>query len=446
MSEAQQAAAMAEPPTVDDSNLMATSAVSQDTAAVKDSQEQQDTSMRMDFYMSLNPQARKQMDDAAVDLYESFMQDDNAILTYGQSAVETLNRVIDHLLTSEDRMGLLKGDQTAGVDQLLSNAKHELDGIMTKYGNSTDIGKKPNKFLEWIKGKKRKLDDFKFQRKSIMDKLAEIDGTVVAKAEKLKNNSFGIKELQDENANAIHGMIGLIASLEAVHKYAIDKSRETQAQLDKIDMNSPDWQEVHTKLSHIADVVNLIEQQHSTYMARLANAYITNSRVTNIVRSQQQLIANIQLVHTQTIPIMKDMLAQIGSILGMKDSYNAVNTIKHTTSDLMTMNNKMATETLPAITKMAQSPIISADDIKKATQAQEESNKKIVEAIQQGAKARRDLEDAVIESSQKIKESDELRDKNLLNALLNDRQQREELLNSIANRASKSYDGPQSNN
>ena len=226
-----------------------------------------------------------------------------------------------------------------------------------------------------------------------------------------------------------------------MHRYALSQAQKQRDKVESIDQNSPNWQIEQTKLGRITDMVNAIEQQHSAYMARLSVAWITNSQVTNIIRTESTVVRNMNLVTSQTIPIMKDSIAQIAAIIKLKDANKANESIKNVTEHSLKQLQSLNENALPEIEKNAQSPIISAETIKSATESQIRSNQKIIDAIIEGQKARAALNQAVLESGKKIKQSDELRDKQLLNAVLNGREETKKVTESISNEASRAFTG-----
>lgn len=425
---------LAEPKIDDDDITMDDVSNGVDKEQSKDEDDDSSRAMTMSFYEALTQKARNAMDQNAPILYEQFMKDDNLISTYGSKSVEQVNNIVDRMLAA-------KNLKIPDVDELLSEANRELDGFVAKYKDDINIDKKPNRLIHWFQGKKRKLDDFNFQRKTMLDKINVLEAKIIKKREDLINSSYSIKELLNENAKSINGLIGVIASLESVHRYALSQAQKQRDKVESIDQNSPNWQIEQTKLGRITDMVNAIEQQHSAYMARLSVAWITNSQVTNIIRTESTVVRNMNLVTSQTIPIMKDSIAQIAAIIKLKDANKANESIKNVTEHSLKQLQSLNENALPEIEKNAQSPIISAETIKSATESQIRSNQKIIDAIIEGQKARAALNQAVLESGKKIKQSDELRDKQLLNAVLNGREETKKVTESISNEASRAFTG-----
>lgn len=425
---------LAEPKIDDDDITMDDVSNGVDKERSKDADDDSSRAMTMSFYEALTQKARNSMDQNAPILYEQFMKDDNLISTYGSKSVEQVNNIVDRMLAA-------KNLKIPDVDELLSEANRELDGFVAKYKDDINIDKKPNRLIHWFQGKKRKLDDFNFQRKTMLDKINVLEAKIIKKREDLINSSYSIKELLNENAKSINGLIGVIASLESVHRYALSQAQKQRDKVESIDQNSPNWQIEQTKLGRITDMVNAIEQQHSAYMARLSVAWITNSQVTNIIRTESTVVRNMNLVTSQTIPIMKDSIAQIAAIIKLKDANKANESIKNVTEHSLKQLQSLNENALPEIEKNAQSPIISAETIKSATESQIRSNQKIIDAIIEGQKARAALNQAVLESGKKIKQSDELRDKQLLNAVLNGREETKKVTESISNEASRAFTG-----
>lgn len=94
------------------------------------------------------------------------MADQNALLDFGQSAVEGVNATVNHILAEQKKL------QIPQVDDLLKSTNHELNGFIAKYKDATpaDLEKKPNLIQKLFKQSRDTLQEFYFDSQNIEQK------------------------------------------------------------------------------------------------------------------------------------------------------------------------------------------------------------------------------------------------------------------------------------
>ena len=403
--------------------------------AVDAGREARVTPMKTAFLDALPEATRKEFHVAARQQYQTFLKDQSTISEFGRESVEKVNSVVDSIIDAQ------KNVRIPEVDDLLEQANRDLDGFVAKYSDEAKELKEPGKLFKWFHKTKRKAQDAAFDRKNLADRLDVIDGKIVSKREELKRSFRLIDELKKANNESTNSMVGVLAALEAVYLVASSEAERLKARLASLDPSVPEWQETNDKLADAAEVANAIEAQHSNYMARLAVAWATNSQVRNLQRVQTTVVRNLAMVHTQTVPIMKLAIAQVAIGETANEGHRTSEAAKTATSHALDKWSKMAADQLPGIELAAQSPVLSADDVNKLTDSVEQANKKIVESIEAGRRARQALETAVRDAGRRIKESDSIRDEALVNALLDDGKRDAETTKEFEEAAAGAYHG-----
>ena len=377
------------------------------------------TPMKTAFLDALPKGKQAEFAETAKGQFQAFVKDQSTISEFGKESVEKVNSVVDQIIDTQ------KNVRIPEVDDLLEQANRDLDGFVAKYSDEVKEIKEPSKLFKWFRKTKRKAEDAAFDRKNLADRLDVIDGKVIAKREELKESFHLIDQLLKANKESTNAMVGVLAALEAVYIVAVNEADRLKTVKAGLQPNTPEWQEASDKLADTAEVANAIEAQHANYMARLAVAWATNSQVRNLQRVQTTVVRNLSMVHQQTVPIMKLAIAQVGMGEKAREGHKTSEATKTATSHALAKWREMAAEQLPEIEKAAQSPVVSADDISKLTDSVEDANKKIVDAINSGRAARQALEEAVRDAGKRIKESDSVRDDALVDALLNENQQKQ---------------------
>lgn len=102
-----------------------------------------DTNGQISFFEKLSADQQTAITAKAPALVDTFLADQNALLDFGQSAVEGVNATVNHILAEQKKL------QIPQVDDLLKSTNRELNGFIAKYKDATpvDLDKKPN-FLQ----------------------------------------------------------------------------------------------------------------------------------------------------------------------------------------------------------------------------------------------------------------------------------------------------------
>ena len=394
--------------------------------------------MSTSFYDALDDQQKATIDALSAKQLKEFLKNEGLIVDFGKEALEHLNQVVDKMLQEQ------RGINVKEVDDLLTQANRDIDGYISKYSDDIELEKKESKLVGFFKRNKRKAVDWRFAQKDVIEKINALDAKMIFKREQLKRSFYYTNELLIANREAMENMVGYLAAMESIHTLAVQYSAKIKEKLDKTDPNSPEYNVVQEQLTKIADVTNAIDQQHANYMARLAISWATNSQVHNLQRAQTTVVRNIAMVHTHTIPTMKSSIAQIQIISQVKDAARATNAINEANEHALNMLMKLQTEDLPQIEEQAQKPITSAETITRLAEAVKSANEKLVQAINSGQASRRALEEAVQSAGNIIKEADKIRDTQLADALIGEKDQTKadiaKLTNEFNTAASEAFD------
>ena len=373
--------------------------------------------MSTSFYDALDDQQKATIDALSAKQLKEFLKNEGLIVDFGKEALEHLNQVVDKMLQEQ------RGINVKEVDDLLTQANRDIDGYISKYSDDIELEKKESKLIGFFKRNKRKVVDWRFAQKDVLEKINALDAKMIFKREQLKRSFYYTNELLIANREAMENMVGYLAAMESIHTLAVQYAAKIKDKLDKTDPNSPEYNVVQEQLTKIADVTNAIDQQHANYMARLAISWATNSQVHNLQRAQTTVVRNIAMVHTHTIPTMKSSIAQIQIISQVKDAARATNAINEANEHALNMLMKLQTEDLPRIEEQAQKPITSAETITRLAESVKSANEKLVQAINSGQASRRALEEAVQSAGNIIKEADKIRDTQLADALIGEKDQ-----------------------
>ena len=79
---------------------------------------------QLNFFEKLSPEQQTAIRGKAPALVDNFINDQNALLDFGTSAVEEVNTTVNHILAEQKKLEIPQ------VDELLANANRELHGFV----------------------------------------------------------------------------------------------------------------------------------------------------------------------------------------------------------------------------------------------------------------------------------------------------------------------------
>lgn len=371
---------------------------------------------QISFFDKLTPEQQTAITQKAPALVDNFLADQNALLDFGQSAVEAVNNTVNHILSEQKKL------QIPQVDELLLNANRELNGFIAKYKEATpaELDKKPNFLQKLFRQSKNSLQEFYFDAQSIEQKMDSMAASVVKQEDSLARNIVSAELLIEDNTKSIENLVGVIAFLEATQKEAANRSKDLQASLENLDSATPDYQIKSNELAHLTEVINTMEQQHTEYMNRLYVAWATTPQMRNLVKVSSDMRQKLGMLRRNTIPTMKLSIAQLGMMQQSVKSGVTADAIVHANNAALEMLAETSKEAIPMLEKTAQSPTLSTKSVTALAESLVAQNQGIIKAIDDGRKKRAALETAIIKSAETINDSVKLRDEKIVQALLND--------------------------
>lgn len=371
---------------------------------------------QISFFDKLTPEQQNAITQKAPALVDSFLADQNALLDFGQSAVEAVNNTVNHILSEQKKL------QIPQVDELLLNANRELNGFIAKYKEATpaELDKKPNFLQKLFRQSKNSLQEFYFDAQSIEQKMDSMAASVVKQEDSLARNIVSAELLIEDNTKSIENLVGVIAFLEATQKESAKRAKDLQENLESLDSATPDYQIKSNELAHLTEVINTMEQQHTEYMSRLYVAWATTPQMRNLVKVSSDMRQKLGMLRRNTIPTMKLSIAQLGMMQQSVKSGVTADAIVHANNAALEMLAETSKEAIPMLEKTAQSPTLSTKSVTALAESLVAQNQGIIKAIDDGRKKRSELETAIIKSAETINDSVKLRDEKIVQALLND--------------------------
>lgn len=374
------------------------------------------TTGQISFFEKLSADQQTAITAKAPALVDTFLADQNALLDFGQSAVEGVNATVNHILAEQKKL------QIPQVDDLLKNTNRELNGFIAKYKDATpaDLEKKPNLIQKLFKQSRDTLQEFYFDSQNIEQKMDGMAAAVVKQEDTLARNIVSAELLIEDNTKSIENLVGVIAFIEASQKEATTRSLALQQKLATLDSATPEYQVQTDLLARTTEVINTLEQQHTEYLSRLYVAWATTPQMRNLVKVSSDMRQKLGMLRRNTIPTMKLSLAQLGMMQQSVKSGITADAIVNANNAALQMLAETSKEAIPALERSAQNPTMSIKSVTTLAESLVAQNNGIIAAIDQGRKERAQLESVIVKSAETINDSVKLRDQKIVQALLNE--------------------------
>lgn len=368
------------------------------------------------FLDKLTLEQQTAITERAPQLVDNFIADQNALLDFGQAAVEDVNKTVNHILSEQKKLDIPQ------VDDLLQNTNRELNGFIAKYKDvkPAELEQKPNFFQKMFKQGKNTLQEFYFDAQNIEQKMDSMAAHVVKQEDTLARNIVSAEMLIEENTKSIENLVGVIAFLEATQQDASKRALTLQSQVATLDLQSADYHVKSEELARLTEVVNTLEQQHTEYVSRLYVAWATTPQMRNLVKVSSDMRQKLGMLRRNTIPTMKLSIAQLGILQQSVRSGATADAIVNANNAALQMLAETSKEAIPALEHAAQRPTLNLDSVTAIAESLVAQNNGIIAAIDKGRAQRAQLESAIIKSAETINDSVKLRDEKIVQALLND--------------------------
>lgn len=374
------------------------------------------TTGQISFFEKLSADQQTAITAKAPALVDTFLADQNALLDFGQSAVEGVNATVNHILAEQKKL------QIPQVDDLLKSTNRELNGFIAKYKDATpaDLEKKPNLIQKLFKQSRDTLQEFYFDSQNIEQKMGGMAAAVVKQEDTLARNIVSAELLIEDNTKSIENLVGVIAFIEASQKEATTRALTLQQKLATLDSATPEYQVQTDLLSRTTEVINTLEQQHTEYLSRLYVAWATTPQMRNLVKVSSDMRQKLGMLRRNTIPTMKLSIAQLGMMQQSVKSGMTADAIINANNAALQMLAETSKEAIPALEQSAQRPTLSMKSVTSLAESLVAQNNGIIAAIDQGRKERVQLESVIVKSAETINDSVKLRDQKIVQALLNE--------------------------
>lgn len=333
----------------------------------------------------------KQAEGEAAELYEQMKANPQVQMTYGKSAVEDVNDLIDRILHE------VEPTRIPELTDLMRGLSKNMRGIKHKYDLSDPDVQKRYEGLRFkvsrLFGRAHTMLEMLMEDvKSIESNLNNVADTLEGKQEQMMKNVSWYDQLYSENEKEIGKLIYVIAVMELITELAAKEAAGIKVGDASLGDRGAE------KQANIADFATNMEVKTAEYKGRLFVAWATSPQCRMMRTLNVGLAQKLNELLCVVIPTMKATIAEWRLLQQSKDAADMSAAVQESTNEWLQNYAKAAAVVVPKIAEAIQTPTLTpvtvgvmADSI--AAQAQG-----IVAAMEIGDKLRDDLDASMIEA------------------------------------------------
>jgi uncharacterized protein YaaN involved in tellurite resistance len=347
----------------------------------------------------LDAPTRAAVEAKAKELVPTLYGDDNALGTFGNEAVEEINRLVRSMLTD-----LGKAADVPELTALTNELDDRLRGFTRKYGDDAAI----RDARETYEGLKGRITDFfnKFRNmlhmllkdaKGLEEYLDSLKADLIEKQGELRVNVARCNEIYSSNETAIRNLVVYIAIMECLWD-------EANAAKDAIviDEADPQVREKREERDRLVGWIGQLEVRTGEFKQRLFVAWATAPQIRNIRSISWGLAQRLGLLVNLTIPVFELTVVQWAMALQANEAAETAQAVQDTNQRAMEAWAQASGQLVPAAAKVVQAPSMDPSAIVAVAQSLQEQAEGFVTAYREGREKRARMEDAMMRAAQVI--------------------------------------------
>lgn len=325
----------------------------------------------------------------AVELYAAMRKNTQVFMTYGNSALEGVNSLVERLLHEVRPVAIPE------LTSLMRDLNKEMRTIRTKYDVSDP--KVREKYEKWKGGLGRLWGQAKTLVELLMEDVLSIESQLdkVAKTlrerqhELLKNVGY-YDELYRENENEILQVIYAVGVMELIHGLAV-KEMESIV-VGEATLGDRKGEEK----AAIGQFAENLAIKIAEYKGRLFVAWSTSPSVRNMRSLDVAVASRISELLVITVPTMKATILQWRMLMQTHDAAKMNAAVAEASNEWMQAYAAAGAQLVPQIADIVETPSLQPQTVAAMAASLAAQAEGIVKAMEAGAQRRRELDEAIL--------------------------------------------------
>jgi uncharacterized protein YaaN involved in tellurite resistance len=347
----------------------------------------------------LDAPTRAAVEAKAKQLFPVLFADDNALGTFGNEAVESINALVATMMTD-----LGKAADVPELTALTNDLDDKLRGFTAKYGNDAAIAdaratydKLRGKVMDFLNKFRNMLEMLLKDAKGLQKYLDSLKADLIEKQGELRLNVARCNEIYSANETAIRNLVVYIALMECLWDEA--NAAKDAIVIDESDPQARDRREERDRL---VAWISQLEVRTGEFKQRLFVAWATSPQIRNIRSISWGLAQRLGMLVNLTIPVFELTVVQWAMALQASQAADTVEAVQETNQHALEAWAQASGTLVPAAAKVIQAPSMDPSAIVAIAQSLQQQSEGFVQAYKEGREKRAAMETAMMRAAQAI--------------------------------------------
>ncbi len=359
----------------------------------------------------LQGQTRAEAEAEAAKLLEEMLDNTQVFMTYGMSALEGVNALVDRILNE------LEPVRIPELEGLMKDLNDEMRSVRGKYDMSDP--KVRERYEKWSSGVKRffrnaktMIDMFREDISSVQKQLEKISGQLRGQQYTLLRNVAFYDELYDENEAEIVKLIYVIGVMELIRDLAVEQAKAIDVGDSTLGDRGSEQQAKVVQLAHNMDI------KIAEYKGRLFVAWATSPQVRMMRELNVGLAMRINELICVTVPTMKLTAAQWQLMIQTQDAAKLAQAVADASNEWLQAYARAGAEAVPMIAQTIETPTLTPETIAAMADSIATQANGIVQAMKEGTQRRADMQHAMMMAKKVLDDSSQLITDTVINSVV----------------------------
>lgn len=348
----------------------------------------------------LRGETRVEAEALAAKLLAEMLDNPQIMMNYGLDALKDINTLVDRLLHEVEPIKIPE------LTQLMKNLQDQMRGVQKDYDVSDP--KVREKFEKWAEGFRSLFRRGKTMIEMLMEDVTSIEKQIDKVGAELRGKQMVLMEnvtyydaLYKENEEAIKKLIHVIGIMELIRDLAAD-------QAEAIVVGNADLGDRgQEQKARLAEFASNMDVKIAEYKGRLWVAWATSPQVRMLRTMNVALAGRINEMVNVTIPTMRMTIVVWRTMMQSQQAAEANAVVREGANEWLQNFAAAAATTTPLIAEEVQTPTISPETVYAMAKSIDEQATGIVTAMENGARRRADLDEAMLTAKQVLDASAE---------------------------------------
>jgi uncharacterized protein YaaN involved in tellurite resistance len=347
----------------------------------------------------LDAPTRAAVEAKAKQLFPVLYGDDNALSTFGNEAVESINSLVASMMTD-----LGKAADVPELTALTNELDDKLRGFTSKYGDDSAIAdaratyeKLSGRVMDFLNKFRNMLEMLLKDAKGLQRFLDSLSAQLIEKQAELRLNVARCNEIYAANETAIRNMVVYIALMECLWDEA--NAAKNAVVIDESDPLVRDKREQRDRM---VAWIGQLEVRTGEFKQRLFVAWATSPQIRNIRSISWGLAQRLGLLLNLTIPVFELTVVQWAMALQASQAADTAQAVQEANQHALEAWAQASGTLVPAAAKVIQAPSMDPSAIVVIAQSLQQQSEGFVQAYKEGREKRAAMENAMMRAAQAI--------------------------------------------